>query len=162
MEANPYKTSATVQHSEESFDPRPRFPFWTAGPLTGASVGLVHVTATALAWALHSYPDFLLRSGGSTFLFAVAMSIGGAMFGIPYAGLLAICSRKLDRSVRPRLHFWFAILASFAVTYVAAEISLRRRELVSPLLVLAAIIGISFLAALITANRRTHPDPDLR
>lgn len=154
MNTNPYEPSTYAGPLSNSNSlPTWRFSFWSVGPITGACVGMAHATAVAFAWALHGYPDFHFRSGESAFIYAGAMSIGGAIFGVPYAGTVAVCSRALARNVRPQLHFWIATIASFALTYVAAEMSLRRRELISPLLVLATIIAISFSAALTTAKR---------
>ena len=163
MEANPYEPSVDAEPLATNPVTRAwQFSFWTVGPITGASVGLAHVAAMVFAWAIHGHLDFLLRSGDSALIFAGAMSIGGAIFGIPYAGVVAICSRVFNRSVHPRLHFWIATIASFAATYVAADTSLRRRDVVSPFFVLATIIGVSFFAALVTASQSYRADPDLR
>ena len=163
MDANPYGPSAEtrLRFANPSFK-RKRFPFWTVGPLTGMSVGLTHVLAMVAAWAAHGYPDFLLRSGDTAFIFAIAMSIGGAIFGVPYACLVAICARAFAITVRARLQFWVGTVASFAVTYVAADLSLRRRELIPPFIVLATIIGFTFVAALSLGKWRSSAGADLR
>ena len=82
------------------------------------------------------------------------LSIGGAMFGMVYATVVALCCRLLGRRPRPRPHFWIAGLASLAVAYVGAEISLQQRELVSPFLLLALTVGLAFATALLVSDSR--------
>jgi len=159
MVANPYQPSVDSHSRDQApFQSGNRFAFWKIGPLTGASVGLTHVTAIVVVWARHGYPDFLLRSAESAFMFAVAMSISGAIFGVPYAGVVSICARILHCSVRPGWHFWIATTASFVITYGIADLWLQRREITSPLHVLSAIVGVALLAGLLTANRRVPKD----
>jgi len=81
------------------------------------------------------------------------MAIGGGLFGLAYGGVLAFVCRSLRIALRPRLHFWAAVLASLLITGIASEFSLERGLLVSPLVVLAIIVACAFAVALASARR---------
>jgi hypothetical protein len=114
---------------------------------------MAHVASMAGVWAIHGFPDFFFRTPESAFVGAAFMAIGGGLSGMAYGGVLGCACRSLRLVLRPRIHFWAALLASLLITGVASEWSLRRGLLVSPILVLALIVGCSFAIALATARR---------
>lgn len=131
------------------------FSFWISGPATGACVVLAIVTASFVAWSVHDFPDMLFRSGHAAIVSVVLMTLGGALFGMVYGGILLISTRMLELTVRPRLHFHFAVILSIVASYVVSDISLRRRELVGVEISLAIIVLACFVFALATAVRFT-------
>jgi hypothetical protein len=104
-------------------------------------------------WAIHGFPDFFFRTPEWAFIGAAFMAIGGGLFGLAYGGVLGFACRSFRLVLRPRIHFWAALLASLLITGIVSEWSLRRGSLVSPILVLALIVGCSFAIALATARR---------
>lgn len=154
--------SAPDQARRSEFNRKPVFPFWTVGPVTGACVGLAIVTGSFTAWAVHGFPGFLFRNGSWPVISAFVMTLGGALFGIAYGGALAVATRLLDRTIRPRLHLGLAIIFAFAASYLGSDISLRRKELLAMEISLAIIIGMCFIVALATAVRNTDRTAGLK
>jgi hypothetical protein len=149
------------QPHRSEFSRERAFPFWTVGPVTGACVGLAIVAGSYAAWAVHGFPDFLFRSGPWPMMSAFVMAFGGALFGTVYAGVLTLATRLVDRTIRPRVQFRFAIILSIAVSYAVSVISLRRRELVGMEISLAIIVLTCFVVALATAVRSSaHGEND--
>ncbi len=132
----------------------PAFPFWTVGPVSGACVGLAIVAGSYIAWAVHGFPDFLIRSGPWPIISAFVMTFVGALLGTVYAFVLKLVTRLFDRTIRSQLHLALAGTVTFAVSYVGSEISIRRRELLA-METLAVIVGMCFMIVLATAVRRT-------
>lgn len=119
----------------------------------GAAVGVSLVAAMASVWAIRGYPDFFFRSPAWALIGALMMAIGGAFFGLLYGAVLAFISRSMAIAIRPRVHFYFAIFASIFFTAISCELSLQRGKLVNPMLVLAGIVGCSFVAAIATSRK---------
>ena len=152
LTGNPYKSPASSNpaNSASSIAPFPRF---SAGPLLGAVIGLSHVVAVVGVWAYHGYPDFFFRSPESVWFSVIAMAAGGAIFGLLYAAVLKLAMESLSRTLKTRLHFYAGILSAFIVTIISCELSIQRSLLQNPLLVIAAIVACTFIAAIVTGQR---------
>ena len=153
MTGNPYESPSTTTRESSPERVAPPFPFFAAGPVVGAAVGLTHVAAMAGVWAFHDYPDFFFRTPDWAWIGAIMMAIGGAICGSLYGVVLRLAMNSMSLSIRNRPHFYAAIIASIVVTVIACELSLQRSVLLNPLLVLAIIVGCVFAAALATAQR---------
>ena len=131
----------------------PPFPFFTAGPAIGAVVGLTHTVSMFGVWAFHDYPDFFFRGTQGVWLTAIMMVIGGALFGILYAVVLSTALNAVSRSLRNRIHFSAAIVATTIVSVTTCELSFQRSTLIHPFLVLAIIVVCAFVTGLATGQR---------
>lgn len=59
---NPYSPNWLERHIRVPADGLPKFPFFIAGPVLGAVIGIVHVGSMAMVWAYHGFPDFFFRT----------------------------------------------------------------------------------------------------
>lgn len=153
LTGNPYEPPSTTTRESSSDRVAPPFPFFAAGPVVGAAVGLTHIAAMAGVWAFHDYPDFFFRTPDWAWVSAIMIAIGGAIFGLLYGAVLRHVMNSMSLSIRNRPHFYAAIIASIVVTVITCELSLKRSVLLNPLLVLGIIVGCAFAAALATAKR---------
>jgi hypothetical protein len=150
---NPYEPSSSNEDDSDDRLLQSHFPIFSVGPLTGATVGISHVSAAVLAWWIHDCPDFLIRTGTAT-VFAIAVAIGGLMFGLLYGLVVKIVCYNLQVSVCRDVHIWIANGTSFAIAFIASDYALRGRETAYlPFLSLALTVAISFVVAIATSKR---------
>ena len=132
------------------------FPFFSVGPATGAAVGVTHIASMVGVWAINGYPDAFFRTPDWAWIAAILMAIGGAVFGLLYGVVLRLTANMMSRSIRPKLHFYSAVILSLTITAVLCELSLRNIASVDPLLTCLGIAACSFCVALVTAARVEH------
>ncbi len=158
MTPNPYQLSpCTVVRDPSRMTKATPFPTLSVGPLTGMSVGISHASACVLAWWIHDCPNFLIRPGNAT-LFAMAMALGGLLFGCIYGIAVREICERLHLIVRKDLHIWIANGVSFAFTLLAAEYLLRTRNNASWVLVsIPLTFAVSFISAIVTARKYSLP-----
>ena len=152
LTGNPYESPSSSSRGPSSDSVAQPFPFFAAGPVVGAAVGVSHIAAMAGVWAFHGYPDFFFRTPDWAWIGAIMMAIGGVIFGVLYAVVLRLTMNSMSLSLRNRPHFYAAIIASIVVTIITCELSLQRSILLNPLLVLAVIVGCAFATALATGK----------
>ncbi len=158
LTGNPYESPSATSRGTSPDPVGPPFPFFAAGPVIGAVVGVSHIAAMAGVWAFHGYPDFFFRTPDWAWIGAIMLAIGGAIFGLFYATILRFTMNLMSLTLRNRLHFYAAVISSIVVTIITCELSLQRSVLLYPLLVLAVIVVCTFGAALAT-GRRTETQP---
>ena len=81
------------------------------------------------------------------------MAAGGALFGLLYALVLAFTSRAMSLAIRPRIHFYAAVAVSILITAVTCEFSFQNATSINPLLVLAGIVGCTFVVGISTGKK---------
>ncbi len=87
-------------------DGRPKFPFFIAGPVLGAVIGIVHVGSMAMVWAYHGFPDFFFRTTEWALVGGFLMAVVGSMFGVLYGIVVALLFRTLRLQLNLRFHNW--------------------------------------------------------
>ena len=127
------------------------------GPVTGVFVGLAAPAGAAVAFATFGDDQDFLFIGT---LIAIALAIGGAVFGLFYAAAMALLCNVIDRTPRPRIHFWVAVASSFGVTFGLVEVSHYRSDLIwiNPIVV---TICLSFVTGIVTSKQSGSKSPEL-
>lgn len=153
LTGNPYESSSTTSREASTGRVAPPFPWFAAGPVVGAAIGLTHIAAMVCVWAFHDYPDFFFRTPDWAWVGAIMMAIGGAIFGLPYGVALRLVMNSMSLSIRNRPNFYAAISASIVVTLISCEFSFQRSLLLNPLLDLSIVFVCAFAAAIATSQR---------
>jgi ABC-type Fe3+-siderophore transport system permease subunit len=151
MRSNPYESRTIAFAHAPPLAAKNPFPFLSAGPLTGAIVGLAHATASAVAWNWYGQPDFLFRSGATVLAVAVMLAVGGATFGLAYGCVLMLFTRLSKRNVQPTVHIVAACVTSFILGFAAAVYAFERHSIISPFLVAFSTAAIAFLVATLSS-----------